>query len=292
MLENPRTAEVSSGTRSWFVPAVIILAVVSIASLGFGWYDWSLLQTAQEANGQLKTAEQSTAQQVATLQQKQTQADTTNVELRSNLDVVTKRLGLTQAELKKAQNQAAQLAEQVRDEGAQKIAQLDTDVKNQLATKASADELNQGLTTVNSNVNGVKTDLEGTKNELKLARSELGTLIARNHEEIDALRRMGERDYVEFTVLGRNKPQKVGPVSVELRSVNLKNNRFSVVLVIDDVRTENKDRMLNQPIVFYPRSTYQADEFVVNTLGKEKISGYISVPKYPSGTTTATASGQ
>jgi hypothetical protein len=134
----------------------------------------------------------------------------------------------------------------------------------------------------------VKTDLEGTKNDLKLARSELGTLIARNHEEIDALRRMGERDYLEFTVPGRNKPQKVGPVSVELRSVN----RFSVVLVVDDVRTENKDRMLNQPIVFYPRSTHQADEFVVNTVGKDKISGYISVPKYPSGTTTATASSQ
>ena len=33
-----------------------------------------------------------------------------------------------------------------------------------------------------------------------MARSEMGTLIARNHDEIDQLRRLGERDYVEFKV--------------------------------------------------------------------------------------------
>jgi hypothetical protein len=290
MIENPR--EVSSGTPSWFMPAVVILAIVAIAGLGFAWYDWSQVQTAQQANGQLKAAEQSTAQQVATLGQKQTQADATNVQLKSDLDAVTKRLRLTQGDLKKARDEAAQAASQVRDEDAQKLTQMDGDVKNQLATKASTDELNKDLTAVNGNVNGVKTDLEGTKNDLKMARSELGTLIARNHGEIDVLRQMGERDYLEFTVQGRNKPQKVGTISVELRSVNPKRNLFTVALIVDDVRTESKDRMLNQPIVFYPHGTHQADEFVVNTVGKDKISGYVSVPKYPAGTTTATASGQ
>ena len=213
------------------------------------------------------------------------------MQLQSDLDVVTKRLRLTQGDLKKARDEAAQAASQVRDEDAQKLTQLDSDVKNQLATKASTDELNKDLTTVNGNVNGVKTDLEGTKNDLKMARSELGTLIARNHDEIDVLRRMGERDYVEFTVQGRNKPQKIGNITVELRSVNTKRNQFTVALIVDDVRTENKDRPLNQPIVFYPHGTHQADEFVVNTVGKDKISGYISMPKNPTSTTTATASG-
>jgi hypothetical protein len=204
---------------------------------------------------------------------------------------VTKRLGLTQGELKKARDEAAQAASQVRDEDAQKLTQMDSDVKNQLATKASTDELNKDLTTVNGNVNGVKADLEGTKNDLKMARSELGTLIARNHGEIDVLRQMGERDYLEFTVQGRNKPQKIGNITVELRSINPKRNLFTVALIVDDVRTENKDRALNQPIVFYPHGTHQADEFVVNTVGKDKISGYISRPKNPTSTTTATASG-
>lgn len=290
MVENREVVEVNNGTPGWLVPAVVILAIVSIAGVGFAWYDSDQLQMAQQANGQLKTAEQNTAQQVATVAQKQAQADATNAQIQSNLGVVTKRLGLTQGELKKARDEAAQAAAQVRDEDAQKLAQMDTDVKNQLVTKASTDELNKDLTTVNGNVNGVKTDLETTKNDLKMARSELGTLIARNHDEIDVLRRMGERDYVEFTVQGRNKPQKIGNITVELRSVNPKKNQFTVVLVVDDVRTENKDRALNQPIVFYPHGTHQADEFVVNTVGKDKITGYISMPKSAS-STTATVSG-
>ena len=282
---------VNNAVPGWVVVAGVILAIVSIAGLGFAWYDSNQVQMAEQANGQLKTAEQNTAQQVATLEQKQAQSNATNVQLQSDLDVVTKKLRLTQGDLKKARDEAAQLAAQVRDDDAQKLTQLDSDVKNQLATKASTDELNNDLTTVNGNVSGVKTDLEGTKNDLKMARSELGTLIARNHDEIDTLRRMGERDYVEFTVQGRNKPQKVGNISVELRSVNTKRNQFTVALIVDDVRTENKDRPLNQPIVFYPHGTHQADEFVVNTVGKDNISGYISMPKNPTSTTTATASG-
>jgi multidrug efflux pump subunit AcrA (membrane-fusion protein) len=291
MDNNPELVEVNKGTPGWLVPAVVILAIVSIAGLGFAWYDSNQLQMAEQANGQLKTAEQNTTQQVATLEQKQAQADAANTELRSDLIVVTKRLGLTQGELKKARDEAAQAAAQVRDEDAQKLAQVDTDVHNQLATKAGTDELNKDLTTVNGNLNGVKADLEGTKNDLKMARSELGTLIARNHDEIDVLRRMGERNYIEFTVQGRNKPQRIGNITVELRSVNTKKNQFSVVLVVDDVRTENKNRLSNQPIVFYPHGTHQADEFVVNTVGKDEIRGYISMPKNPTSTTTATAAG-
>jgi hypothetical protein len=283
MDNNPEVAEVNKGTPGWLVPAVVILAIVSIAGLGFAWYDSNQLRTARQASGQLKTAEQYTTQQVATLEQKQEQSEAANTELRS--------LGVAAA--------------QVRDEDAQKLAQLDTevknrlatkastyDVKNQLANKASTDQLNKGLTTVNGNVNGVKIDLEDAKNAMKMAHSELGTLIARNHDEIGVLRRMGERDYLEFTVQGRDKPQKVGDITVDLRSVNPRKNQFTVVLVVNDVRTENKNRLSNQPIVFYPRGSHQADEFVVNTVGKDRISGYISIPKGPVNTTTTTSAGQ
>src|SRR4029077_11579561 len=153
------------------------------------------------------TAAQANSQEVATLEQKLTQANSTSTGLQSDLGVVEKRLRVTQSDLKKARDEEAK----IREEDAQKLAQMDTDVKNQLATKASTDDLNA----VNGSVSNVKTDLENTKNDVKMARSELGTLIARNHEEIDVLRRMGERDYVEFTIQGKNKPQKVGNITVE-----------------------------------------------------------------------------
>ncbi len=272
------------GTPGWIAPVVVILALIAITGLGLAWYDSTQLQAAQQAFGaELKTAQQNTAQQIATLEQKQTQADAANTELQGDLGVVTKRLRITQGDLKTARDEEAQ----IRDESAQKIAQMDNDVKTQLATKASTDELNA----TNGTVNGVKTDLEGTKNDLKMARSELGTLIARNHDEVDQLRRMGERDYVEFAIQGRNKPEKVGNgnLTVELRSVNMKKNQFTVALVVDDVRTEKKDRTVNEPIVFYPRGSHQADEFVVNSVSKDKITGYVSMPKNGGTSTTASA---
>jgi hypothetical protein len=144
---------------------------------------------------------------------------------------------------------------------------------------------------VSSDVVAVKADLETTKNDLKMARSDLGTLIARNGEEIDVLRRLGERDYVEFTIQGRKKPQPVGPVTVDLRSVDIKRNKFTVALVVDDMRTEKRDRLVNEPIFFYPRGSRQATEFVVNSVAKDKITGYISTPKRPAMATTAASAG-
>jgi hypothetical protein len=101
---------------------------------------------------------------------------------------------------------------------------------------------------------------------------------------------MGERDYFEFTVQGKNKPQIVGNIIVELRSVNAKKNTFTVALIVDDIRTEKKDRTINEPVIFYPRGSRQADELVVNSVAKDKIIGYLSTPKNPPATSASTSS--
>src|SRR5215469_3208693 len=284
MIDNSeQVVEENHGIPGWVSAAIVILAIVSIAGLGLAWHNSTMLQQAQQTfAGQMKTAADNNSQQIAALEQKLAQANSASTSLQSDLGVVEKRLRVTQADLKKSRDEEAK----IKEEDAQKLAQLDTDVKGQLATKASTDDLNA----VNGSVNNVKTDLEGTKNDLKMARSELGTLIARNHEDIDVLRRMGERDYVEFTIQGKNKPQKIGNFTVELRSVDTKKNKFTVALTVDDVRTEKKDRTVDEPVVFYPRGSHQANEFVVNSVAKDKITGYISTPKNPS-STTANASG-
>jgi hypothetical protein len=116
-----------------------------------------------------------------------------------------------------------------------------------------------------------------------MARSEMGTLIARNHDEIDQLRRLGEREYVEFTIAGKNKPQKVGNVTVELKAVNEKKNQFSVAMTVEDKRFDKKNRALNEPIFFYASGTKIPEEIVINKVGKDTVSGYVSVPKANAG---------
>src|SRR5205823_12233859 len=111
------------------------------------------------------------------------------------------------------------------------------------------------------------------------AKSEMGTLIARNHDEIDQLRRLGERDYTEFTISGKNRPQKIANVTIELKGVNQKRNQFNLAMVVEDKRFEKKNRTINEPIFFYTTGTHIPEEIVVNKVAKDSISGYVSVPK-------------
>jgi uncharacterized protein (DUF2141 family) len=259
-------------TPAWQLPAMVVLALIAIGGLWFGWNASSKLDSTQQAlAAQLKTAQQGMQQDVSSLKDRLAHDEKANADLQGDLNVVTKRLKITQGQLKTARAEAAKL----NDETTQKLTALDTSVKGELATKASADDLKN----VDTRVGGVRTDLDSTREDLKMARSEMGTLIARNHDEIDQLRRLGERDYVEFTVAGKNKPQKVGNITVELRGVNQKRNQYSVVMVVEDKRFEKKNRALNEPVFFYTSGTRLPEELVINKVSKDQISGYVSIPK-------------
>lgn len=257
---------------AWQLPAIIVLGLIALGGLAFGWNASSKLDTTQQSvASQLKAEQQSVQQDVSALRERLTQDEKTNADLQGDLKVVTDKLKITQGQLKKARQESAQLI----DETSQKLTALDTSVKGELATKATSDDVK----TVDTKVIGVKSDLDATRDDLKMARSELGTLIARNHDEVDQLRRMGERDYVEFTISGKNKPQKVGNVTVELKGVNEKRNQYSVAMTVEDKRFEKKNRALNEPILFYTTGSHQAEEVVINKVGKDQITGYVSIPK-------------
>jgi chromosome segregation ATPase len=273
--------EVREGS-SWQLPAIIVLGLVALGGLAFGWNASSKLDSTQQAVAtQLKATQQSVQQDMSSLKDRLAQDEKSNTELQGDLKVVTTKLKITQGQLKKAREEAAKL----NDATSKQVAALDTSVHSELATKATNDDVK----TVDTKVVGVKTDLDATREDLKMARSEMGTLIARNHDEIDQLRRLGERDYVEFTIVGKNKPQKVGNVTVELKGVNEKRNQFSAAVTVEDKQFEKKNRAMNEPIFFYLSGTHIPQEIVVNKVGKNTISGYVSIPKANS-QTAATAS--
>jgi hypothetical protein len=229
-MSDDRIVEVRNGS-SWQLPAIIVLGLVALGGLAFGWNASSKLDSTQAAVAtQLKTTEQTVQQDMSSLKDRLAQDEKANTELQGDLKVVTSKLKITQGQLKKAREEAAKL----NDATTQKVAALDTSVHSELATKATADDVK----TVDTKVVGVKTDLDATREDLKMARSEMGTLIARNHDEIDQLRRLGERDYVEFTIVGKNKPTKVGNVTVELKGVNEKRNQFSAAVTVEDKQFE------------------------------------------------------
>jgi hypothetical protein len=267
-----RSANGNRGVPGWVIAAVAVLGVVAVVGLVMAHNASTQTTEVQQAfDTRVKAIQTDFTGQIATLQQHEAQVDTTNAGLQSDLTVVTKRLRLTQSDLKKARDEA----ETIRTEDQQKIAEVDASAKTELATKASTDEVKG----VDGKVEGVRTDLTGTQNDLKMARSELGTLIARNHEDVEQLRRLGERDYIEFTIDTKNKPQKVGAFMVELKGTNPTKKRYNVSLIVDDSRIDKKNLPVDEPIFFHQGNDRRPLELVVNTVAKDKVTGYISVPK-------------
>jgi hypothetical protein len=276
MSEYQEPVQVSStAAPRWVGIALAALAAVSLVGIGIGW------SALNHANSVEQATQTSVKQANDALAQKLAKEDEINQQLQSDLKVVTDKLNVTQSDLVKARKQNRQSSVTID----KKIAGLESSVNTQLAAKANADDVNK----LNTDVTGVKTDLDATKNNLQMARSEMGTLIARNHDEIDQLRRMGQRDYFEFTVTRKAGAQKVGSVQVELKGTNQKKNQFTINVLADDKNFEKKNRSVNEPIFFYTGGSHAALELVINKVTKSTASGYLSVPK-AAGTTAATAS--
>jgi hypothetical protein len=271
---------VVSGTPRWVGLAVAVLGALSLLGLGVGW------SAINHANSVEKSTQTALKQQDDSLGQRLSKTEEENQQLQSDLKVVTDKLNVTQADLIAARKQNKLAAMTY----GKKLNELGSNVNAQLATKASSDDVNK----LGGDVTGVKTDLDATKNSIQMARSEMGTLIARNHDEIDQLRRMGQRDYYEFTVTRKAGAQKVGTIQVQLRDTNTKKNQFTINVLADDQSFEKKNRSVNEPIFFYTGGTRQAVELVINKVSKSTATGYLSVPKAGASATanSNTGSGQ
>jgi len=193
--------------------------------------------------------------------------------VKTELDQTAKRMGAQRGELKRARTMVAQLQDQQRNQAAQ--------LEQELSQKA--DEQQVGALT--QDVSSTKTDLDTTKknvsalaSDLGMARSEMGTLIARNHDDIEYLRKLGDRDYFEFT-LTKNQPAKVAGVGLTLKKTNPKRYQFTVATLVDDMQVDRKDCTINSPVFFYVNGSKKPYEVVVNHVESNQVKGYISTPK-------------
>ncbi len=265
----------ASGTPRWVGLTVLVLGGISLVGVGLGWNALNRAKSSEE------TTQASLKQANDALNQRLAKSEELNQQLESDLKVVTDKLNVTHDDLVSARKQSKTAVGAVD----KKLTGFETTVSTQLATKANTEDVNK----LNGDVSGVKTDLDATKNNLQMARSEMGTLIARNHDEIDQLRRMGQRDYFEFSITRKAGPQKVGNIQVELRDTNTKKNQYTINVLADDKSFEKKNRSVNEPIFFYTGGSRAALELVVNKVTKTTAAGYLSMPK-GAGTTTTTSS--
>jgi chromosome segregation ATPase len=258
-------------TRELNKPLLLSIAALVLAAGGLIW-SFGLQNHVSEAEKQLAAAQQ----QNTLLQQK---IASTDARLRATSETFGQSLGVTQKqlELKSEAILARQQADTQRLE------------KTQAATQEKIGQVSTEVSTVKTDVGGVKTDVAATKTDLEQTKSQLqrtigdagvmSGLIARTHEDLEVLKHRGDRNYYEFTLHKGDKPVNLSTIRVQLKKVDTKRSKFTMVVSADDRNIEKKDKNLMEPVQFYSGKDPALYEIVVNNLDKNTVSGYLSTPK-------------
>ena len=149
------------------------------------------------------------------------------------------------------------------------------------STKGEVGALTGRVDIVKQDLDQTSKTLEQTIADLTSVRGDLGVqsgLIATNSGELQALKRLGQRNYFEFDITKDKNATRVGKIQLRLRDTNEKRNRFNIEVLADDKTIEKKNKTLLEPIQFYVMGVKQPYEIVVNKLEKNRIAGYLATP--------------
>jgi hypothetical protein len=257
------------GTPRW-IPIAFVGAFVLIGILAYFSYS-----AHQEFKKNLADAQQQNQVLSAEL-------DKTNsrlADLGGQLDVTSQKLGVTQQDLTRARELAQNLKDQQKVSDTQlrkQIGQVQTD------TSAKIGQVSSQLATTQSDVSATKSDLAATKSQLQHTMGDLGVqsgLIAHNHEEVEELKRLGERNIYEFDLQKTKQAQRVGPIQVIVKKLDAKKYRYTMNVLADDKSIEKKDKTVGEPVQFYVQGARVPYEIVVFNVTKNNMTGYLSTPK-------------
>lgn len=265
----PEPVPERTGLPRW-VGVLFVIAFILV-----GW----LIYATYANNQALKQAQDTSNKKLDALA---TELDKTNArfaDAKGQLEVTEQKLGLTEDELARARA----LAQTVRKQ------QQASDINFRKALGAAqADnaskfgQVNTQITNTQNDLSATKADLKATEGKLQSTIGDLGVqsgLIAKNHDEVEALKALGERDIFEFTLHKGKQMQHVGPIQLSLRKVDTKHYRYTMNVLADDKNIEKKNRDVDEPLQFYVSGARAPYEIVVFKLQKNEAQGYLSAPK-------------
>jgi chromosome segregation ATPase len=259
------------GTPRW----ISVLFALLFAALGLLAYAGHSIQTRLEQ--ELTKAEDQNKILSAQLEQ----ANTRLADMKGQLDVTSQKIGMTQAEVSEAKSRSEAIRKsQIASD--QKLSDKITEAQKESEAKIGA--VATDVTGAKKDIEATRTDLEATKTKLERATGDMGVmsgLIAHNKDDLEELKRRGDRNYYEFTLPKAKTPQRVGPIQMSLNKSDQKKSKFTVTLLADDKSIEKKDKTAGEPIQFYVKGAAKQSpyEIVVFDVGKNQISGYLATPK-------------
>src|SRR5467141_724725 len=261
----------SPGTPRW-ISILLVLMMAGIVVLGIAGY------TAQTKISQ-DLADQQKQNKILTAQLDQ--ANSRIADLKSQMEITTQRVGLTQSELAQAKSRAESIRKEQQSSDQKLTAQLSQAQKeNEEKIGAVASEVGGAK----KDIEATKTDLEATKGKLERSLGDMNVmsgLIAHNRDDLEDLRRRGDRNYYEFSLQKSKSAQRVGPVQMSLNKTDPKKSKYTVTVVADDRTIAKKDKTSGEPVQSYVKGSSRMApyEIVVFDVGKNQITGYLATPK-------------
>ncbi len=275
-IPDPGDGYQASSTPRWVPIAIAVLFV----ALGGGVY-WlhSQSQSSQEELRTELTATKTRADQLANALEETNQR---LAQVSGQQQVTSQKLGLTQDELARARTLAQQIQKNQEDAQSQ-AAQLNAQIGQvRQENEAKFGQVTTDLSGARNDIAATRKDLEDTKARLTSTIGDLGVqsgLIAHTREDLEALKRLGDRNIFDFNLAKTKAPQRIGPIQMRLTKTDAKKSKYTVLVVVDDRSVEKKDRTVAEPVQFLVRGSRTPYEVVVMEVAKDRITGYLSTPK-------------
>jgi len=247
--EVPRESFASS-VGLWGAAGITLLLAFGVWGVAYGYHQGALLKRLESNQGALNT---------------------TIGEMQGQLDTLVSKL----ADVSAAQNAAAEAANSpaVKRAAAQRAA---ADAARWKQMQSRLEKQQQQLKETQDNVVKTRSDLEGNLNS---TRDDLNGSIARTHDELVALEKRGERNYYEFDLVKTKQFQRSGPVMLSLRKADEKHQHMDLAMIVNDNSLTKKNVNLYEPVWIYDTDSTPM-QVVVNKIGKDRVHGYVSAPKY------------
>jgi hypothetical protein len=259
------------GTPRW-IPVLFALLFVALGLLAYAGHS---------VQSRLEQELTKTEDQNKILSAQLEQANSRLAEIKGQVEVTSQKIGMTQAEVAEAKSRAEAIRKnQLASD--QKLTQQITEAQKESEAKIGA--VATDVTGAKKDIEATRTDLEATKSKLDRATGDMGVmsgLIARNKDDLEELKRRGDRNYYEFTLQKSKTAQRVGPVQIKLDKTDQKKAKYTMTVLADDKSIEKKDKTSGEPIQFYVKGAARLSpyEIVVFDVGKNQISGYLATPK-------------
>jgi hypothetical protein len=103
--------------------------------------------------------------------------------------------------------------------------------------------------------------------------------ILRGQDDLNRILAQTQRSALPFELHRGSSPQELGPVTIELKTTNPKNQRYTICVYINGSCVELKDRTLYEVVQVALSRNSPPLQVIATTVRKDGITGYLEVPR-------------